>query len=351
MNEALLPSFGRRWVRPAAIAAAALFVGACAANGSNADTAAPSTVEPTTGSAPAATKYTVVVSDPPLADLVKQVAGEQVEVVSLVPLGADGHTYEPKPDDARTLAKANVYIENGMGLNNVVSSFAASNYGPGTPHHVLAEVIPQAEVIAMDSAEEIKAHGHAHNFNAHFWPDPVYAMAYVKRIEQILVQFDALDAAGYTSRAAAFTAQLQRLDEAFRTAIATIPAANRKLVVYHDSWSYYARRYGMTVVGAIQPTDFSEPSAAELRSMIEEVRREGVPAFFGSEVFPSDVLQVIEQETDAKYVADLSDDRLPGTVGAPEHSYVGMMVANTRTIVTALGGDAGALATVDPAQR
>jgi ABC-type Zn uptake system ZnuABC Zn-binding protein ZnuA len=73
-----------------------------------------------------------------------------------------------------------------------------------------------------------------------------------------------------------------------------------------------------------------------------------VPAFFGSEVFPSDVLQAIEAESGARYVADLSDDKLPGEPGSPEHSYVGMMVANTRTIVTALGGDPAALDAILP---
>jgi ABC-type Zn uptake system ZnuABC Zn-binding protein ZnuA len=139
------------------------------------------------------------------------------------------------------------------------------------------------------------------------------------------------------------------MDAAFRTALATIPEANRKLVVYHDSWSYFGRRYGLPVVGAIQPTDFSEPSAAELRATIDEVRAQGVPAFFGSEVFPSDVLQAIEAESGARYVADLSDDKLPGEPGSPEHSYVGMMVANTRTIVAALGGDPSALDAILPA--
>jgi ABC-type Zn uptake system ZnuABC Zn-binding protein ZnuA len=140
--------------------------------------------------------------------------------------------------------------------------------------------------------------------------------------------------------------QLQDLDRAFKTALATIPEANRKLVVYHDSWSYFGRRYGIPVVGAIQPTDFSEPSAVELRSTIEEVRAAGVPAFFGSEVFPSDVLEVIESESGARYVADLSDDRFPGEPGTPEHSYVGMMLANVRSMVTALGGDPAALDSV-----
>lgn len=308
-----------------------------------------STQAPSSTVAPVATKFTVVVSDAPIADLVRQVAGGAVQVTSVVPIGASGHTYEPRPEDARTIAEADVYIESGLGANSVVTDFASANYPPGTPHFALAEEIPQADLISSDSAADVAAHGHAHTFNAHFWPDPNYAILYVNRISEILAGFDPSDAAGYTSRAASYSAQLQQMDQIFRTAISTIPEANRKLVVYHDSWSYYGRRYGLPVVGAIQPTDFSEPSAAELRATIDQVRLAAVPAFFGSEVFPSDVLEVIEQESGAKYIADLADDRLPGEPGTSVHTYVGMMVANTRAIVTALGGDATALDVIDPA--
>lgn len=337
-----------RWFGCASvIVAASALLGACSSNDSGDGSAAGSVAAD--GASSAATKFVVVVSDQPIADLVKQVAGPAVEVRSVVPVGADGHTYEPTPEDARTLAEADIYIENGYNLNNVVTQFAVSNYPEGTQHHVLSEVIPPGEVLASDSAEEIASHGHAHNFNAHFWPDPVYASWYVTRIDQILQSYDPADAPGYSSRAQAFMAQLQQMDQVFRQAIDTIPAANRKLVVYHDSWSHYGRRYNLPVIGAIQPTDFSEPSAEELRATIDEVRAQAVPAFFGSEVFPSDVLDVIAQETGAKYVADLSDDRLPGDPGTPQHSYVGMMVANTRAIVSALGGNASMLDPIDPA--
>jgi ABC-type Zn uptake system ZnuABC Zn-binding protein ZnuA len=336
-----------RWRRAAGALAALVTLAACGSAG--ASTTSPS--EPDSTSAPvAADALNVVVSDVPIANLASLVAGPNGQVSSVVPPGADGHTYEPRPEDARTLAEADVYFENGMGLNNVVTEFATTNYPAGTPHFVLAESIPENEIIYADTAEEIAAHGHAHKVNAHFWPDPSYAADYVFAIQTALTQIDPANEAGYASRAQALLVELEAMDAAIRTAIDTIPAENRQLVVYHDSWSYFGRRYGLPVVGAIQPTDFSEPSAAELRATIDQVNAAGVPAFFGSEVFPSDVLDVIAQETGAEYVADLSDDRLPGEAGSPEHSYIGMMVANARTIVEALGGDPSALDAVDPAR-
>jgi ABC-type Zn uptake system ZnuABC Zn-binding protein ZnuA len=338
----------RPGLRAGILASAILVLAAC---GSDSDATESATTESQqddaaqSGVAPEA-RFTVVVSDRPIADLVSQVAGDGVEVVSVVPMGADGHTYQPVPEDARALARADIYIENGMGLNAVVSSFAAVNYPDGTLHVGLADVIPSSELIGTDSAEDIEAHGHAHSINAHFWPDPNYAMVYVDRIVATLSAHDADNADLYAEQGAALNSQLMQLDEAFAAALATIPSENRKMVVYHDSWSYFGRRYDVPVIGAIQPTDFSEPSAAELRETIEEVRDAGVPAFFGSEVFPSDVLKVIEEESGAAYVADLSDDVLPGEPGTPEHSYQGMMLANTRTIVEALGGDPSVLDTI-----
>lgn len=347
----LCPGFLRALLAAAVLA---VVVGACGSGDTESSTEADA--PPSVGAAEESQQspapeaaLSVVVSDPPLADLVARVAGAEVSVTTVVPMGADGHTYEPRPGDARTLAGADVYIENGMNLNTVVTAFAAANYPAGTPHYSLSDVVPAAEMLATDTDEEIASHGHAHSFNAHFWPDPVYARSYAIGILQILETADPANSAGHQERADALIAELEAVDAAFRTAIDTIPAENRKMVVYHDSWSYFGRRYDMPVIGAIQPTDFSEPSAAELRDTIEQVRAADVPAFFGSEVFPSDVLEVIAEETGARYVADLSDDVLPGAPGSPEHSYVGMMVANVRTIVTALGGDASTLDSVDPA--
>ncbi len=334
-----------RWGTGAAVAAS-LVLGACGSGSDEATTTAPVSAPAAAEPVAVEAQYTAVVSDPSLRDLVARVAGDGVEVVSVVPMGADGHTYQPVPEDARTLARADLYIENGMGLNNVVTTFASTNYPEGTQHYMLSDVIPESEILSTDAAAEVASHGHAHSFNGHFWPDPRYAGMYVVEIARILSATDPAGAAGYEEHATALVGKLEAMDAAFVTALATIPPENRKLVVYHDSWSYYGRRYGIPVVGAIQPTDFSEPSASELRDTIEQVRNEEVPAFFGSGVFPSDVLDVIAAETGAEYVSDLADDELPGEPGSPEHSYIGMMVANTRSIVTALGGDPSALGSV-----
>lgn len=335
-----MESGARLWTIVAVVAATTFAFGA---PGDDVQVTAPATTTTPRAGQPATTvpvpRKKVVVSDPANTALVREVAGGLVEIESLVPPGANGHTYEPVPADAVRAASADLYIENGRGLNDSVTRFVRANARPGTPRVTLADVIPEGEVISTDSAEQIASHGHAHSYNAHFWTDPVYAVLYVEKIAAALGALDPVHAATFAQRATAFTERLRALDGFFRAAIASIPERSRKLVVYHDSWSYFGRRYGIPVVGAIQPVSFSEPSADEIRRMIDQIRSEAVPAFFGSEVFPSDVLGAIASETGATYYSDLSDEELPGEPGSPEHTYEGMMIRNVRLITSALGGD------------
>jgi ABC-type Zn uptake system ZnuABC Zn-binding protein ZnuA len=290
----------------------------------------------------------VIVSDPANTAIVREIAGELLQVDSVIPPGGNGHTYEPVPGDAVRIAQANLFIENGMDLNPAVSNFVKTNSQPGLVTVTLSDAIPSNEVLSTDSAAEIASHGHAHSFNAHFWTDPVYAISYANRIKVALATLDPANASYYEDRASKFVMRIQKLDELFRAAITSIPTQNKKLVVYHDSWSYFGRRYGISIVGAIQPVSFAEPSADEVRRMIDQIKREKVPAFFGSEVFPSDVLKTLANETGSRYYADLSDEELPGAPGTAEHSYEGMMIANVRLITSALGGDNSVLANVQP---
>ena len=136
---------------------------------------------------------------------------------------------------------------------------------------------------------------------------------------------------------------MEELDAAIRAAAATVPPERRLLLTYHDSFPYFAPRYGFTVIGAVQPSDFSEPSPREVAALVRQIREAGVPAVFGSEVFPSETLETIAREAGAVQVATLRDDDLPGEPGDAENTYLAMMTANARAIVTALGGDASAL--------
>ena len=170
----------------------------------------------------------------------------------------------------------------------------------------------------------------------------------VQLVRDELVRLDPANEAYYRANYDAFQARIEDLDGRIAAAVETVPAANRRLLTYHDSWAYFAARYGMEVVGAVQPSDFSEPSAREVGELIDQVRELEVPAVFGSEVFPSDVMERIAREGGATFVDELADDDLPGAPGGPRHSYLGLMLQNMEVMMTALGGNADALAGFDP---
>jgi ABC-type Zn uptake system ZnuABC Zn-binding protein ZnuA len=171
------------------------------------------------------------------------------------------------------------------------------------------------------------------------------ASKYVMLVRDVLVKADPANADHYRANASAYLAKIDLLDAALRTASATVP--KRTLLTYHDAYAYFARDYGWTVLGAIQPSSFDEPTPSEVAKLIEQVKASGVPAIFGSEVFASPVLEQIGKETGAKYVDVLRDDDLPGEPGDAEHSFLGLMQFDYVTLVTALGGDAGAIASLD----
>ena len=162
-----------------------------------------------------------------------------------------------------------------------------------------------------------------------------------------LAKIDPEGADAYRANLDAYTQRLDALDAAVREATQTVPEEDRKLLTYHDSFPYFAREYGWRVIGAVQPSDFAEPTPQDVASLIDQIRAEHIPAIFGSEVFPSPVLEQIASETGANYVDDLRDDDLPGDAGDANHSYLGLMVFDFRTIVGALGGEPSVFDSVD----
>jgi ABC-type Zn uptake system ZnuABC Zn-binding protein ZnuA len=300
----------------------------------------------------------------PIADLVARVGGDRVEVTPLVPAGADSHTYEPRPGDLTTLAEADAYLGVGLDLNPAALALAEDNLADDRvfrlgEEHLDTDTLVHDHVHDADGghghAEDGQGHaddGHSHDDegdaaeagpNPHVWTGLGPAAELLDGIAETLTELDPDGEETYAENAEAARGELEELDGQIREAVATIPEDRRILVVYHDAWSYFARDYGLEMVTAVQPSDFSEPSAADVRDLIELLRDEDVPAVFGSEVFPSDVLDVISEEAGARYVGDLADDVLPGEPGDEEHSYLGLMRRNATVIVEGLGGDADAI--------
>jgi ABC-type Zn uptake system ZnuABC Zn-binding protein ZnuA len=274
----------------------------------------------------------------PITNIAQNVVGRHVEITGIVPEGTNSHTFEPAPTDARLMAEADVVFVNGLHLEEPTLALARANVPQGTPIVQLGDRTLSPDEYIFDFSFP-QAEGDP---NPHLWTNPPYAGRYAEIIADTLADLDPRHAGSYLRNAEAFGARIEELDRLIREVTETVPPENRKLLTYHDSFPYFAREYGWEVIGAIQPSDFADPTPQDVAGLIEQVRDEGVPAIFGSEVFPSPVLEQIAAESGARYVDDLRDDDLPGEPGDPEHTYLGLMVYDYRTFMGALGGDVSA---------
>ena len=285
----------------------------------------------------------IVTTVAPLTSIVASVAGDRAVVEGLVPEGTNSHTFEPPPSAARVIAQADVVFLNGLRLEEPTRELAEENRSSG------AEIVSLGD-LAISPSEHIYDFSFPRSGgkpNPHLWTDPPLAARYARIVADTLARRDPADAPAYEAHYGRFAEKVDHLHRAVLTATSSLPPERRKLLTYHDAYAYFARDYGWTVIGAIQPSSFDEPTPREVADLVEQIRREGVPAIFGSEVFPSPVLEQIGRETGVRYVDVLRDDDLPGRPGDPEHSWLGLMRFNFVTMVESLGGDASALEAVE----
>jgi len=279
----------------------------------------------------------------PITSIVANVAGDKADVHGVIPEGSDSHTFEPKPSVAELFAQADVVLVNGLHLEEPTKELAQKNIGAG------AQVVELGSIL-LTPAQYIYDFSFPRDGgkpNPHLWTDPPMARCYAAVAASVLSKADPANAGSYQANASRFEAKVDELDQRFKAASDTTPATNRELLTYHDAYAYFAAHYRWKIIGAIQVSSFEDPSPKEVAALINQVKKEKVPAIFGSEVFPSKVLAQIGSEAGVKYVDTLRDDDLPGGPGDPQHSYLGLMKADFVTMISALGGDPSGLAAFD----
>ncbi len=285
----------------------------------------------------------IVTTVSPITSLVAAVAGDTATIDGVVPEGTNSHTFEPSPSIAKVLSRADVVYMNGLQLEEPTKKLAEANLKSG------AEII-ELGTRAIRESEYIydfsfpKAGGKP---NPHLWTNPLLAKNYAAQVRDDLSKRMPDRAPMLSANFDALAARIDALSEAMKKATATVPTAQRKLLTYHDSFPYFARDFGWKVVGAIQPSEFDEPTPRDVAALIDQIKKEKVVAIFGSEVFPSPVLEQIGKESGSTYVDTLRDDDLPGAPGDKDHSYLGLMRSDFVTMVNALGGDSSALVALD----
>jgi ABC-type Zn uptake system ZnuABC Zn-binding protein ZnuA len=289
------------------------------------------------------TRLKVVTTVSPITSIVENIGGPRISLEGVVPEGVNSHTFEPTPSMAKLMAGADLIIINGLFLEEPTLALAESNKKDDAVILALGDRSITPDEWQFDFTFPESA-GHP---NPHLWPDPNLGLRYAELVQDRLAALDPDNAAYYAGNLEIFRGKVKKMDQAIRAAVATVPEGNRKLLTYHDSWAYFAKQYGMEVIGAVQPSNFSQPSVREVAELIDQVKELGLPAVFGSEVFSSDVLEAIASEADAQFIDDLADDDLPGKPGDPDHTYLGLMKQNLAAMIPALGGDASAVTGLD----
>ncbi len=272
---------------------------------------------------------TVVATTSIVADVVKQVGGDAVEVQTLLPLGSDPHSYQPAPRDMAAVADASLILPTAPVWSlfyNVIDSAGAT-----------AKVVEVSDGITLleGSAEGSDA-ADTHTGDPHTYTDPNNVLVWVENIRAALTELQPDKAAEFKTNADRYSAELRDLDTWIRAQVETVPAENRILVTDHLVYGYFAERYGFTQVGAVIPgfsTD-AAPSAQELAQIEEQIRSYNAKAIFiGEGAIPSVVKQVVE-DTHVKLVKLYHSSLSSPNGDAP--TYIKMMRYNVNAIVTSL---------------
>ncbi len=258
----------------------------------------------------------VVTTFSTLNSFVSAVGGSRVSVQNLVPIGASPETYLPSPQDVAALSRAQLVVENGLGLEAWLQRTITNAGNPALRTLVLSDGLQH-----IDS-------------NPHLWMDPVMARAYVSKIRDALSAIDPLHRAQYAANAAAYNAKLVTLQHDIAQQIRTIPPSHRTMIVFHNAWQYYNDRFGIRTVGAIELSPGQDPNPTYIGHLVDEARRYRVRAVFAEPEYSPKLAQALARSAGIRTVTNLYDDSIGNDPRVRD--YISMLRYDTSVIVQAL---------------
>ena len=257
-----------------------------------------------------------------LADVTRNITGDRLQVESILPIGADPHSYQATPQDIAKISESKLIIVNGAKYEQFLTPLLDNADGKATLIEASSGIPPRTDA--------------QHGVDPHMWLDPNLVINYVENIREALTHFDPAGEAVYKSNADAYIENLKTLDAWIVGQVNEIPAEKRLLVTNHEAFGYFAERYGLAVVGTVIESFSSEasPSARQLAALIDQIKSSQAPAIFLDASDNTALAQQIADETGVKVITDLHLESL--TNGAPAATYIDMMEYNVTQIVNAL---------------
>jgi zinc/manganese transport system substrate-binding protein len=262
----------------------------------------------------------VVASFSILADFVKNVGGDRVEVTALVGANGDVHVYSPTPADVRKITEAKLFVVNGLGLEGWL------------PRLLQAAGSKASIVTATSRITPLKLGSVA---DPHAWQSVANAKSYVITIREALAAADPPHVDFFRKNAEGYLAKLDALDGEVQEAVHQIPESRRKVISTHDAFGYFESRYGITFIAPLGVSTESEPSARDIAKIIDQVKAAHIPAVFLEKIGDPRLMRRISAETGAKIGGTLYSDSLTDEKGeAP--TYIDMVRHNIRVLTNAL---------------
>ena len=310
------------------------------------------------GSALAATPLKVVTSFSILGDMVANVGGDKIEVITLVGPDGDAHVYEPSPADAKKVSSANLVVVNGLGFEGWLERLVKASGYKGKIVVVSEGVKPRAMGKADHAEEEAKGHAkehhdakghdHEHGYNdahhnshdhgdvdPHAWQSLTNAKIYVKNIAKALAEVDPANASAYQQAEDAYLGELEALDTWAKAQFAQIPEQKRRMITSHDAFGYLGETYGLQILAPMGVSTASEPSAGGLKKLIEQINRENVTAVFVENISDPRLIEQITKESKVRVEGELYSDALSSKDGSAP-TYISMFRSNVGKIIAAM---------------
>ncbi|MGQ9866810.1 MAG: metal ABC transporter substrate-binding protein [Pseudanabaenaceae cyanobacterium] len=301
--------------------------------------------------APSAAKPTlsVVATSAVLCDLVKTVGAADVDLSCLMAPGVDPHTYQPTPADKQAIETAAVVFRNGYNFEPAIDQAVAG--AKGTVVAVAEVAVPKPLMVAPHSHDHDHGHDHHHSHDhdadkekadrvpdPHVWQNPTYGAAMAEAIARTLAQAQPEQAELFQQRATALSQQLAQLQTWQQAQCATIPQAQRVLVTTHHAMGYFAQVCGLRALSlaAVSTTDTLSP--AQMTEVIAEIRENRVPILFAEATVGVPWLTQVGREAGVPVAEQPLYTDTVGKAGSGAETYVAMLAANVKTVVTGLGG-------------
>ena len=283
----------------------------------------------TAESVAAAETLNVVASFSILGDMTQHIGGDRVQVHTLVGPDADAHVFQPTPADAKTLARAKLVIVNGFGFEGWISRLVKSS---GYQATVLTA---STGIKTLRSEDPHDKQNLGAGIDPHAWQDLANALIYVDNIALALGNADPEGKASYLKNAESYKLEISQLDGEIRKSLASVAIEKRKVITSHDAFGYFSRAYGVKFIAPLGINTEAEASAADIGRIIQQIRREKIPAVFMENISDPRLLERIRQESGARIGGTLFSDALSKAEGAAP-SYLAMMRYNAKTLAAAL---------------